>query len=89
MKRREFTKLSEKIVVTISTSGFIRIHGDIHKGECETTIDILRPFCRPYSPDKDDLVFDGITRNVIELPGIIRHKICKTPLNLKYHHEQI
>lgn len=72
-KRREFTKLSELIAVTITTSGFIRLNGDIYEGECETIFNILRPIYQPDSPEKDNLKIDGIRRNVIELSGIIRH----------------
>ena len=79
MKRREFTKLTGFTAVAITTSGFIHFNGKMYEGNCETTTDILGPFYRPNSPERNDLVIKGMPGDIVELSGIIRHKDCQTP----------
>lgn len=79
MKRREFTKLTGLSVIAISTTGFIKFNGKSYEGDCETTTDILGPFYRPDSPERENLVIAGMPGDLVELSGIVRHKDCKTP----------
>ena len=79
MKRRKFTKLTGLSVIAISTTGFIKFNGKSYEGDCETTTDILGPFYRPDSPERENLVIAGMPGDLIELSGIVRHKDCKTP----------
>ena len=58
MKRREFTKLASLSAVAVSTTGFIQFNGETYEGKCETTTDILGPFCQPDSPTRSNLIID-------------------------------
>lgn len=79
MKRRAFTKLTGLSVIAISTTGFIRFNGKSYEGDCVTTTDILGPFYRPNSPERDNLAIAGMPGDIVELSGIVRHKDCQTP----------
>lgn len=79
MKRRTFTKLTGLSAIAISTTGFIKFNGESYVGDCETTTDILGPFYRPDSPVRNNLVVEGMSGELVELSGIVRHKDCSTP----------
>lgn len=79
MKRRTFTKLTGLSAIAISTTGFVKFNGESYVGDCETTTDILGPFYRPDSPVRDNLVVEGLSGDLVELSGVVRHKDCKTP----------
>ena len=79
MKRRSFIKNTTLCAVAVSTSGFITFDGKRYTGDCETTTDILGPFYRPDSPVRNNLVPKGVTSNLVELSGTIKHKDCTTP----------
>lgn len=79
MKRRTFTRLSGLAAVAVSTTGFIKYNGKSYVGDCETTSDILGPFYRPGSPERNNLVIEGAPGQLTQLSGIIRHKDCTTP----------
>ena len=79
MKRRAFTKLSGLGAVAVTTTGFIRFDGKTYVGDCETTSDILGPFYRPGSPERNNLVIEGEQGQLTQLSGIVRHKDCTTP----------
>lgn len=79
MKRRKFTKLAGLSAVALSTTGFIKFNGKSYNGDCETTTDILGPFYRPDSPERNNLVITGTLGDIVELSGIVKHKDCKTP----------
>ncbi|MEX0290425.1 MAG: hypothetical protein AB3N14_15065 [Flavobacteriaceae bacterium] len=79
MKRRTFAKLSGLSAIAMTTSGFIKFDGDHYVGDCETTTDILGPFYRPGSPVRNNLVVEGLSGDLVELSGVVRHKDCKTP----------
>ncbi|MBT8183602.1 MAG: hypothetical protein KJN76_02075 [Eudoraea sp.] len=79
MKRRTFTRLSGLCAVAVTTTGFVKFDGNTYVGDCETTSDILGPFYRPGSPERNNLVIEGETGQLTELSGIIRHKDCSTP----------
>lgn len=79
MKRRKFTKLAGLSAVALSTTGFIKFNGKSYEGDCETTTDILGPFYRPDSPERNNLVIAGMPGDIVELSGIVKHKDCKIP----------
>lgn len=79
MKRRTFTKLTGLSAIAISTTGFVKFNGESYVGDCETTTDILGPFYRPDSPVRDNLVVEGLSGDLVELSGVVRHKDCTTP----------
>jgi len=79
MKRRTFTRLSGLGAVAVTTTGFINFNGKSYVGDCETTSDILGPFYRPGSPERNNLVIKGEDGQLTKLSGIIRHKDCTTP----------
>ncbi|MDX1760716.1 MAG: hypothetical protein R3218_01040 [Christiangramia sp.] len=79
MKRREFAKMTSLGVIAISTTGFINFNGKNYVGDCETTSDILGPFYRPDSPERDNLVIKGMPGALVELSGKVRHQDCTTP----------
>ncbi len=79
MKRRAFTKLAGLSAIAMTTSGFVKFNGKSYEGDCATTTDILGPFYRPNSPVRTNLVVKGLTGDLVELSGIVRHKDCTTP----------
>ncbi len=78
MKRREFARITGLSVIAISTTGFITFNGNTYLGNCETTSDILGPFYRPDSPERNNLVIKGMPGEIVELTGKVRHKDCTT-----------
>lgn len=79
MQRRTFIKNSAFSAIALSTTGFIRFNGDRYVGDCETTTDILGPFYRPNSPERNNLVVAGKPGDKVILRGIVRQNDCKTP----------
>ena len=79
MQRRAFLKNTAFSVVAVSAFGFIRFDGNGYVGDCETTTDILGPYYRPGSPVRNNLVVKGVSGDLVELTGTIRHNDCTTP----------
>ena len=80
MQRRSFLRNSALCAVAVSASGFIRFDGKTYTGDCATTTDIIGPYYRPNAPVRTNLLVPGVTGDVVELSGIIKHKDCSTPL---------
>ena len=80
MQRRSFLRNSALCAVAVSASGFIRFDGKTYTGDCATTTDIIGPYYRPNAPVRTNLLVPGVTGEVVELSGIIKHKDCSTPL---------
>jgi protocatechuate 3,4-dioxygenase beta subunit len=79
MRRRAFIKNSAFCAVAVSASGLIHFNGRFYEGDCATTSDILGPFYRPNSPERNNLVIANQPGDKLVLRGIIRHADCKTP----------
>lgn len=79
MQRRTFIKNTALCAVAVSASGFIHFDGNRYVGDCETTSDLLGPFYRPNSPERNNLVVANKVGDKVVLKGIIRYDDCKTP----------
>ncbi len=79
MQRRAFIKTSAYTAIAVSAFGFIHFDGKKYVGDCETTTDILGPFYRPGSPERNNLVIEGEPGKLVELSGMIMHNDCTTP----------
>ncbi|HET6556528.1 MAG TPA: hypothetical protein VFG54_04385 [Prolixibacteraceae bacterium] len=79
MKRRNFIANTAISAIAVSAYGFISFNGEQYVGDCETTTDILGPFYRPNSPERNNLLISGDAGNPVELSGTVRHKDCVTP----------
>lgn len=80
MTRKSFLKNSTLAAFSISAFGMVNKEGAQYTGDCDTTNDILGPFYRPDSPQRQDLTFDALNGTVIDLKGIVYGPDCVTPI---------
>lgn len=82
MNRKQFITTTALTALAVSACGNINKLPDSSKfeGDCETTNDILGPFYRPNAPLRQDLTYNNLKGNPVELKGVVYASDCKTPL---------
>jgi protocatechuate 3,4-dioxygenase beta subunit len=79
MNRKKFLTISALTAFSLSTFGNTVKKLNTFVGDCETTNDILGPFYRPNAPTRNDLTFENLKGNIIEIEGHIFENDCSTP----------
>lgn len=80
MDRRKFLSAASLTAVSISAFGNIQPFQNGFKGDCDTTNDILGPFYRANAPTRQDLTYNGLTGNVVQIKGQVFQQDCETPI---------
>lgn len=82
MNRKQFITTTALTALAVSACGNISKIPTTNEfeGDCATTNDILGPFYRPNAPIRQDLTYNSLKGNYIELKGIVYGPDCKTPI---------
>ncbi len=88
MDRKDFLRTSALAAFAISTFGQVsaresvesKLPNSSHRGDCDTTDDILGPFYRPNAPVRSDMIFEGLNGSKVNLKGKVYTDDCTTAL---------
>jgi catechol 1,2-dioxygenase len=81
MERRKFLITSTLTAVGLSAIGAVlKNESGAFKGDCDTTNDILGPFYREDAPLREDMTYDDLEGNRIQIKGRVFQPDCTTPI---------